>query len=250
VGGHFYTQAYHKDGGTIRDHSPELDKADTKNPDIRRGGLGAKMFSTFGYLSAYHSFRTAVGTDQRGRYGFLSEAESPADLALAPFRFSYLLRPTTFIPLALGALTLGMTINTSSEVLAENNKRHNFHLDDVVFSSALAYNAGVGEEALFRGWMMPYMRGNGLNDEAANIASALIFGLGHLSADNRAPWFQALAGYYLGYVSQRNQWTLGESIFIHAWWDVFTISASYAFSSLDKDQPSPMIWLPPLHILF
>ncbi len=248
LGSYFTHQAYLKSGGTNADHPEELDLPDSKDPDIRCGRIGNQLFNTFGFMSAYHSFRTAAQSNHRGSYGFLREAESPADLALAPFRFSFLLRPTTFIPLTLGAALFGAILTTPASTLANDNQIKNFHGDDALFSSIYAYNAGVGEEAVFRGWLMPYLHGNGLSAELANLTSAITFGLLHLSAENKSPWFQSLAGYYLGYVSQKNNWSLSESIFIHAWWDVFAISASYAFSSLDKPQASPIIWLPPLHI--
>ena len=41
-------------------------------------------------------------------------------------------------------------------------------------------------------------------------------------------------GYYLGYLSQKNHWTLKEGIFIHAWWDLIAFTGSYLYDSRDK----------------
>jgi membrane protease YdiL (CAAX protease family) len=220
------------------------------HPGVLRTNLGYQTYFTLSCFSTYHSFRSAVRTAKNGRYSFLLHEESPADLALAPFNFSYVLRPTTFVPLLIGAGILASTLAASRNDLEEHGKERSYQNENTLMAVPLSYNAGTGEEALFRGWFMPLLRANTGSDFYANGINALVFGLGHLSATNRAPLFQAAFGYYLGYLSQRNGWSLGEGIFIHAWWDFFVVSASYAVSSLDKRRASPIIWFPPLEISF
>ena len=62
----------------------------------------------------------------------------------------------------------------------------------------------------------------------ANLTQAAIFGAAHVSEDNPFPVFQTLAGYYFGYLAQRNNWSLQEAIFVHTWWDVIIFAGSFA----------------------
>jgi membrane protease YdiL (CAAX protease family) len=256
LGGAFYSSYFaqkvdEKYLGDTEGLLPSRDDPHNKDPDILRARLGSQTYFTFGCLSAYHSFRSAVPTAKGDRYAFLTQEESPAELALSPFNVTYLLRPTTILPLLLGTGMLVSALQAPPKELADAQlQKSAYSPRDTLFAAPLAYNAGMGEEALFRGWLMPLLRANTGGDTTANALTALIFGLGHLSANNKAPLFQTLAGYYLGYVTQRNQWRIGESIFIHAWWDLLIVSASYAFSPLDKQKASPIIWLPPLQLSF
>lgn len=50
------------------------------------------------------------------------------------------------------------------------------------------------------------------------------FAAAHLGPQNRTPYPQFLGGMYFGWVTQRNNWSLKEAIFIHFWWDVIAIS--------------------------
>ena len=79
---------------------------------------------------------------------------------------------------------------------------------DVLFASAISYNAGVGEEALFRGWMYPmFMEAFG-HDLWANVASSAIFAAAHISSENPVPWPQFLAGYYFSWLVKKNGWSM------------------------------------------
>ena len=62
----------------------------------------------------------------------------------------------------------------------------------------------------------------------SNLITALLFGAAHFGGDNTFPLPQALAGYYFGYVTQKNDWGIGESIFIHTWLDVIAFLVGYA----------------------
>src|SRR5690606_36713047 len=88
---------------------------------------------------------------------------------------------------------------------------------DFLTLSAISYNAGVGEEALFRGWMMPVWQETFHSKFWSNTITALIFAAGHISDELPVPWPQFAIGYYLGHLTQKNYWTLSESVFIHSW---------------------------------
>lgn len=222
----------------------------SKDPHVRRVFLGTQTYQLFGSLSAYHSFRSAARTYKSSRYSFLSEEETPADLAMAPFRFSFLQRPTTFVPLGLAAILCAAALATPKEELEKLNKEKNFGRDDLLLSGAYAYNAGLGEEALYRGWFMPVMRAETGNDLYANAITSLVFALSHNDSNMNGFLFHLTGGFYFGYVAQNNDWSIAESIFIHTWWDVLALAASYAVSPLAKEQTSPIIWLPSLQLSF
>ncbi len=200
---------------------------------------GAQLYMLAGELSAYHSFRTAMKSRQSsGQFEFLKAQEDVDDLLLAPFAFSEALKPTTFIPLAIVAALAVINHNSGSHTPGD------FTLGDAAFTVGTSYNAGVGEEALFRGYMMPMFRQGVGSDFWSNASTSVIFGAAHLSSSNKAPVIQTLIGFYLGWLSQRNDWSLRQSVFLHAWWDVVAIGASMASQKNDAYIPLPALTIP------
>lgn len=202
---------------------PELTPKDWR---LRKILLGAQAYQGAGFLSAYDAFRTAVPAFQRsGEYRFLGKQESFADIFAAPLRFSFLKRPTTFMPLGLLAVVMGgLTLYERND-----NPRDDwaFSADDLPFTAALSYNAGLAEEAVFRGYLLPLGYQHTHSFLAANILQALLFGAAHYTGDGPPPWPQALLGYYFGYLERRNQWTISEGIFNHFWWDAIVFTSSF-----------------------
>ena len=222
----------------------------TKNPHVRRFRLGSQTSSTFGGISAYHSFRTSVRSrQQHGEYSFLRKEEGIKDIALAPFNFSYLKRKTTWIPLTVAGALAALTLTRSDESLAEDNLKKSFKAEDALFASATSYNAGLWEEAVFRGWLMPVVREYSGSDFISNFSVATVFALAHLSSTNKVPLPQFILGYYFGYLTQASDWTISESIFVHAWWDVIVLSAAYSYEKVSGNN-SPGIFLPPMQLYF
>ncbi|HEX4925480.1 MAG TPA: CPBP family glutamic-type intramembrane protease [Bdellovibrionales bacterium] len=201
---------------------------------------GAQTYQTAGSLSTYHAFRSVVKQRQElGEFGFLKVDEHNGELMTAPFKVEFLARPSTFIPLALLAGGLIYYHNN------EGSLTRPLTLSDGLFSAGASYNAGVGEEALFRGYLMMNLRESWGSDFWSNTATAAIFAAAHLSEHNKYPWPQFIMGYYLGWMTQANQWTLAESIFLHTWWDVLALSAAMAESTT-----SGAVWLPLAMIRF
>jgi hypothetical protein len=201
----------------------------TKNDRVRRIFLGAQMLQTAGSLSAYHSFRSAVATRRPlGEYAFLLHEEDSADLLKAPFHFEFLKRTSTWAILGIEVIALALDFKDFAG-------KTQFTTSDATYTAAYSYQAGVGEEALFRGWMMPYIANSGWSPWASNLLTSTAFSLAHLSKTNPAPWPQFLLGWYLGQVSLWNDWSIQESIFIHTWWDVLAIGASWATIDANKD---------------
>jgi membrane protease YdiL (CAAX protease family) len=222
----------------------EVNHTDTlfssKDESQRKAFLGAQMFQTAGALSAFHSFRSAVETRRSlGEYSFLYHRETSADLLKAPFRFDFLGRTTTWGALGLELILLAMDFHNFK------GPAH-FTPSDGTYTLAFSYQAGVGEEAIFRGWMMPTATNAGWAPWASNLLTATSFSLAHVSPANPTPWPQFLMGYYLGQVAIWNNWSIQEGIFIHTWWDILAIGATWATLADDKQKALylPLLDLP------
>lgn len=180
--------------------------------------VGASMYLNAGLLSAYDTFQSRVGVYQAaGKFQFLPKTQNVSEFLIAPFHFSYLKRPTTWIPFAL-AMALGYDHYMSDP------RPHRFHTrgSDVAAGVYLSYNAGTGEEAYFRGVLYPTLYESWNGHWTANVAQSLIFGYMH----GPQPYPQIIAGWYFGYLAEKNGFELGENIFIHAWWDVWILTAN------------------------
>jgi membrane protease YdiL (CAAX protease family) len=212
----------------------------------RQATLASQYITAVGGLSAWHSFRTVVESHRpSGRFDFLREEETPMDLLAAPFQFSHLQRKTTWIPLLVAAGIGALVPNA----LDEDYQRDPYSSSDAFYASAISYNAGVSEEALFRGYLQPVLYDGWRSSLGSNAVQAVIFALAHRATVER-PIAQAGMGFYLGWLQEKRNWTLSESIFVHAWWDVIALSSSYAFRLKDaKRGPPPVIWLPAFSVL-
>lgn len=216
----------------------------------RKRDLGSQIFNGIRSISAYHAFRTAVATRRPyGSFTFLAKEETPSDIALAPFQFEYLTRMSTIIPLGIIA-TYAMYVTGSNFDDDKEYEKDSLTRSDLFYSGAISYNAGVHEEAWFRGWFMPIFMEWTESELWSNTITAVIFALAHLNDQNQRPWPQLALGWHLGYVTQKNNWTLSESIFIHAWWDVFALLGQYQIKRKNPNAVLPIIWAPPLQIYF
>lgn len=230
-------------------------KIDTRDDTERRYLLGGQLSFAAGSYSALHAFRSAADSRREdGQYEFLRDKVTVQDTVLAPFDFSYLARPTTYIPLGL----MGAVAVASARSDAEGYQKVGLRGSDYAFGGAFSHLAGTHEEALFRGWMMPLFREYVAGDVMSNASQSLLFALAHLGS-NSIPIPQLLLGYHLGYVTQRNGWSLGEAAFIHTWWDVFNFLALYSRREVDLNASqragrtvlkTPALNLPPISLVF
>ena len=172
-----------------------------------------------GFLSAWDSFQRSVPLMQaEGKYGFLpTTRESHLDLITAPFDPKYLSRWTTWVHLGYTAALTGWVVQQRESGVAYQPFRGN----DAAFVGSLSMNAAVGEEAVFRGWLLPMLtQTTGQRFWVGNSLQAVFFGAGHIeAADDFAAVITAWA-LYEGWLTRRNDWSLGESIFHHFWYDV------------------------------
>ncbi|MAF91092.1 MAG: CPBP family intramembrane glutamic endopeptidase [Bdellovibrionota bacterium] len=217
--------------------------------NMQRRVIGSKTYDFAGSLSAYQSFRSRIKAyDNTGDFAFIEDSgnDEVGDIMLAPFDFSHIKKKTTWIPM-LVILGLGSQFLASSEDTQDQSNDNNRPIGDAssLFSgSLLSYQAGVGEEALFRGFLQPYLRYKTKSNLYANISTSIIFGALHYSSDNPFPIAQAAMGYYLGWLTQRNGWSIRESAFIHTWWDVVAININI------RKKDSSAIYLPALNLIF
>jgi len=183
--------------------------------ETRKAFLGAQVFQTAGELSAYDSFRRTTRTLQPfGRYRFLTKHEPVERLLTAPFDPTFLKRWTTWVGLA---YTGTVALIDSHD---PNRMKRSLTHQDVLFGGMVSLNAGIGEEALFRGWLYPMMY-ESFHQRfwLANGVQAGIFGTLHPDAG----WFAVMiAGwaFYQGWLTRHNAWSVRESIFQHFWYDV------------------------------
>lgn len=174
--------------------------------------------------SGYAAYRDAR---QRDNSGFRTPAprESLGDLAKAPFSFNYLSRPTTFIPLAVEAALL-YHYRDSKDAYAIYRADDVSERDLHVFNLTANEMTAVGEEAFFRGFLnnefsSRYGDGTGL------AISSVIFGLAHTGQGQTANALQATAaGFYFGWLHQKNGYTTGEGVALHYWFNVLAGAAA------------------------
>lgn len=176
------------------------------------------VMQTAGFLSAWDAFHRAVpALQQEGKYTFLPPRESLGDLLTAPFDPEFLARPTTWIHLAYTGLVTSLVLSGREPGVAYEP----FRLHDAAFVTSLSLNAGVSEEALFRGWLLPLLHQNlGQRFWLANTLQGSIFGLLHVAGAREFALAISAWAIYEGWLTRRNEWSVRESIFHHVWYDV------------------------------
>jgi membrane protease YdiL (CAAX protease family) len=203
---------------------PDFLKDDVRYPDADREFVNqTTLRADFAWRLAtdtalYSSFAAYRDGRERNNSGYRTPVpkESLPDLALSPFRWEYLSRPTTFIPIAVAAVASFGSKGGYGIYRYDDVSKRDLHVNNFVGTEFTA----VGEEGFFRGFL-----NNDLSSRWGNrwglTASSAIFGLAHTGQGNTANALQAgLGGAYLGWVQQRNQFEIGEGVAIHYWWNV------------------------------
>lgn len=184
--------------------------------------IGYRMVKHSMLLSNYDAFLNRVKAYQAdGQYLFLPKEQNINSILQAPFKFEYLKRWTTIIPFA-----LAMGVGVSEFNRNPRPSRFELRPIDGATSSYISYVAGTGEEAFFRGWVYPVLYQNTNSLLISNAVQGLGFGYAH----GPEPYIQLLFGFYSGWLTSNNGFDLGESIFIHSWWDFWVITAEYVRS--------------------
>lgn len=203
----------------------ELDRIESHWPirwdnrqDVRRWkDIGGALYKNAALISLYDSFSERVKIHkQAGKYLFLPENQSVEELALAPFQFKYLARPSTYLPLL---LVFGFSYFYYNQLPKPPDVRWNGL--DLASNFTQSYSAGLSEELAFRGWLYPQLYQETGNIYLANGIQGLGFGLMH----GPDAYIQIAGGFYFGWLTTKNNWDLGEAIFMHSWWDVIALGA-------------------------
>ncbi len=222
------------------------------NKDIyRQRSLAGQLWLAAGGLSSYQSFQyTSLAYEDDRAFAFLKRQERPLEILSAPFEFSFLKRQTTWIPLSLISALAVLDANTARD----DYVRDPITAQELAYSTAFSYNAGTFEEAIFRGWMMPVLMHSTNSLFWSNQIQAALFAAAHLNQISR-PYVQYGLGLYFGWLTQKNQWSLREAIFVHSWWDVVAFLIQYQNRRQDDGAKlravSPAIfWLPRLSMRF
>lgn len=197
---------------------------------MRRDGFAAAQNVSF--YSVYAAYRD--GRIQQNDLGvqYKLPTDSFKDLAWAPFSWEVLRKPEVWGFLTTFAILQGFaySILTSSATDAAPTT------DFAPYSPFIAFPIGIGEEALFRGFLQPAL-GEKLTPWASIITTSLLFAAVHIpNAKNLPPESQqtyykvalpyiATLGTYFGWVSYKNQ-SLRESVALHAWYDFLVFSTA------------------------
>ncbi len=208
--------------------NPNSEQFDPQNQDVQKMLAGNSLWMLGASLSLYHRFRDAATTwYDSGDFLFLRNQEGVADVTTAPLRFSHLGRWTSYAPLGvLSTLLIAAYLHPGEDTVRFDHLR----LQDGGMIGLVSYEAGVAEEALFRGWLMPVMYHNLGSGFWSNLLTSALFAAAHYSGEKEfkeLPWPQFALGFYFGWLTQRNRWTISEAVFVHTWWDILAFLATF-----------------------
>jgi hypothetical protein len=208
-------------GISVGSQRPDLpDSVDVpRDPKDQVAQLGWAVAMSAANLSAWDAFNRALPAQKAaGKYAFLGKRETLGQLMIAPFDLSHLRKWTTWVDLAQTALITGYVLSDR-----ESGKRYEPFLGrDAAWAGAISMNAAVGEEALFRAYLLPMIYQKSGKFWVANTTQAAIFGALHGPAGLlfQGPW-----GLWEGWVTRRNNWSIRESVFHHFWYDAAVFTA-------------------------
>jgi len=230
---HFFDQKRTEEDASTNRHEFYLVMLDLSRGAYFNGGM----------LSSYYSFRYHVKNLQKqGAFPFLSSHEEVSDILLSPFKFNFLAKWTTIIPLVIAGGYFQWAWSIGEEISSLTTNK-------VLYAGGHSYEAGTGEEAVFRGYLMPLIYQWYPNQFVANGLQSLIFGYSHQL--DGIPIFQLILGAYTGWVTIKNNWTISEAIFIHTWYDVLAFTASFADGNISRNAKKNFtFWFPPLRLVF
>ncbi len=175
----------------------------------------ARLATDTALYSSFAAYRDARRRSDK-YYRTPAPEESLGDLAVAPFSWEYLSRPTTIIPIALQAWAVSRSQGGYGIYRGHDVTARDLHVYNATANEATA----VGEEGFFRG-VLNNSLSSAYGDGWGLGLSSAVFGLSHNGQGNTASIAQAsLAGAYLGWVQQRNGFAIGEGVAIHYWINV------------------------------
>ena len=195
------------------------------------GHVGWQFASGAMWLSGWDAFNRALpGLKSRGKYEFLRERERLPQLITAPFDYRFLKRWTTWVDIAQTGLIAGLILSERDP----NRAHYPFRFQDAAYATSLSANAAIGEEAFFRGYLLPMMHQKmGQRFWLANASQAALFAAGHVPDNAALGAYFAGWAMWEGWLVRRNDWSIRESIFHHFWYDLAVVSAA----AIAEDKP-------------
>lgn len=121
----------------------------------------------------------------------------------------------------------GVAVGLSGALINKTDRNQAYHLRDALIEPVRMAFVGLGEEALFRGFMFPAISDMTTSYWAGAIASSAIFSAYHFTGWGleafRPDFFtvRLIGGLFGCWQTYRNRFDLRKSIFTHAWFDVF-----------------------------
>lgn len=189
---------------------------------------------SYGIYAAYRDVRAF--NNEGVAYDYKMPTDSFTDLALAPFRWSVLKKKEVWGGF-LGALALGAGLSYLISAKKDLYVNLSSEMSTVPF---LAFPVGIGEEALFRGYLQSQI--SELSNPLFGIVfSSLAFGAIHipnaLLIEKEHKWryytfsvpFITALGAYFGLITYKSG-SLQESVALHSWYDFFIFLSQYSLS--------------------
>jgi membrane protease YdiL (CAAX protease family) len=205
------------------------------------------MASNTWFYGMYAAYRDARAYNNDYGYSYSMPNDSFADLSFASFQWSVISKPEVWGGL-LGTLAAAVGVGylmgggaDEDEDPSLSSTGRNYPLN--------AFSVGIGEEAFFRGVLMPAFT-EMWGPRGGLIASSLVFGAAHIpngfDMDTRTrnryymfgiPFITAIGG-YMGWMAQKNN-SLKESVAYHSWYDFILFLGAYsATSSITNQKPT------------
>ncbi len=200
-----------------------------------RTTFSADLYASAGFnlalYSAYGAYRDAW--QDGGADDIPAPREQLDALALAPFRWEHLSRPTTFVPLL--ALMVGL-VAADPETRYVYARQGGLTRDELALGlTAQMEMVAVGEESLFRG-VINHSLSRRFGPRWGVGLSSVVFGAAHSGTGGAAsPAVAALYGLYAGLLHQQNSYTLGENVALHFWWNLLISAATIQGRAGDEE---------------
>lgn len=201
------------------------------NPMWQMNGAIA-LQSTWSY-GLYAAYRDTRNYNQNAGYQYKMPNDSFADLTYAPLRWKVIKKPEVWGGF-LGALAVASTVSYFAFPQEVRIKPNLSMADDP--SPFIALPVGIGEEALFRGFLQSCLT-EATSPWGGIAVSSLAFGAAHIPnaymLDKEDRWrYYAFSlplitsmGAYFGWMTYKNN-SIQESVALHTWYDFVLFAAS------------------------
>jgi membrane protease YdiL (CAAX protease family) len=233
--GHLYLNENKVAGGLIGSASAGLGLAIFSFPSYEISTTSLITFESIWSYGIYAAYRDVRSYNGSSRYSYQMPTDSFADLSLSPIRARILKKPEVWGGF-LGALALA--IGTSYWIYPEE-AHIRLSTERSIPTPLIALPVGIGEEALFRGYLQSLLS-ESFNPWVGITLSSLAFGAAHipnaqmLEKEHRWRYYSfslpliTTLGAYFGWMTYKNR-SLQESVALHTWYD-FTLFAASAFA--------------------